>query len=107
MTNDRVYMAVVVTCENLRPTQYIPNPATRYITSTGNMAYNAYRYVRPLPNVTDVFVDKKIAPSVQYTDKPWISPYWHGKKNPNEGWWGRHVQRFANDLAIELGGYIE
>ena len=107
MNNENVYIAVVFVCEQLRPTSYIPNPATRYITSSGNMAFNAYRYVRPQPAQTDVFVDQKIAPYVPYTNEPWISPRWHGKKNPNEGWWQRHVQRFAQNLAHELGGKLE
>ncbi len=107
MNNNKVYFAVVQVCERLRPTQYIPNPATRYISSKGNMAFNAYKYVRTLPQETEVYVDQNIAPYVAYTNEPWISPRWHGKKNPNEGWWQRHADRFAQDLANKLGGKLE
>ena len=107
MNNNKVYFAVVQVCERLRPTQYIPNPATRYISSKGNMAFNAYKYVRTLPQETEVYVDQNIAPYVSYTNEPRISPRWHGKKNPNEGWWQRHADRFAQDLANKLGGKLE
>lgn len=107
MKNHELQIAVVEVCENLRPTEFIPNPRTRYVTSTGNMAFNAYKYVQVLPEQTDVFVDKKIAPYVPYTNEPWTAARWHGKKNPNQGWWQRHVQHFAEELANRIGGRLE
>lgn len=78
---------------------------------TGNMAYNATLLARVGNNQWEIYVsgDGKngIAPYTPFTTEPWISPRWHGKRNPNEGWW----QRFANFIAIEvaktLGGTVE
>lgn len=102
----KVIKAVVDSVEKLRPTAYVPNPATRGKTSTGTLAFDALRY-----EIKDgailVYINQNIAPYMPYTNEPWISPYWGGKKNPNEGWW----QRFANELillvAIKLKGDIK
>lgn len=48
-----------------------------------------------------------IAPYVPYTNEPWISPKWNGKKNPNEGWWDRFVAEFTKRLANKLKGVIK
>lgn len=34
-----------------------------------------------------------------YTNEPWISPKWHGKKNPNEGWFDRTADYIASEFA--------
>ena len=34
-----------------------------------------------------------VAPYAVYTNEPWISDRWHGKKNPNEGWLDRSIER--------------
>lgn len=54
---------------------------------TGNLAYNAIKIEYPSPNVCLIYVDESIAPYMKYTEFPWVSPRWNGKKNPNEGWW--------------------
>lgn len=82
----------------------VPNPKTRYITSTGNMAFNALQC-----EFTDggrafhVWIDDAIAPYVYYTNEKWTSPRWNGKKNPNENW----VDRMRNDLSARLAKYLK
>lgn len=85
----------------------VPNPKTRYITSTGNMALNAFKIEFLDDTTCRVWVDKDIAPYVVYTDEPWTSPRWHGKKNPNEGWWDRAVEVFVSKIAQYLHGDVK
>lgn len=85
---------------------FVPNPRTRGRTSTGNMAFNALQY-RIEGNAFIVYVDEKIAPYVWYTIKPWLSPKWHGKKNPNQDWDKAFAQEFAYRLAQCLGGKLQ
>ena len=54
---------------------------------TGNLRYNAIRFEFLDENTCRIYVDEAIAPYMPYTTEPWVSPKWHGKKNPNEGWW--------------------
>ena len=54
---------------------------------TGNLRYNAIRVEFLDENTCRIYVDEAIAPYMPYTTEPWVSPKWHGKKNPNEGWW--------------------
>lgn len=108
ITRQEIVNTIIDVAESLRPTNYIPNPATRYKPggSTGNMAFHAYSYV-VVGDEMQVYIDQRIAPYVFYTNEPWISSYWNGKKNPNEGWWQRFVGEFVKRLAAELGGEIE
>lgn len=106
MTREEIENAVVAVCEQLRPTEFIPNPLTRGKTSTGNMAFQAFGYVKTNREML-VYIDKSIAPYVPYTNEPWIAAFWGGRKNPNEGWWHRFVNEFAHRLAAELGGELE
>lgn len=98
--------AVIDAVEELRETMFIPNPATRYKTSTGNLAFNALNYVVK-DGAMCVYVDEKIASYMPYTNEPWISPYWRGKKNPNEGWWQRFAEELIGRVAARLGGTIK
>ena len=84
----------------------VPNPATRYKKggSTGNMALNAAKIDFPAPDTCRIYVDEKIAPYVPYTNEPWVSERWHGKKNPNEGWFERAAQFMTNYIAKKLEG---
>lgn len=70
------------------------------------MAFNAYTYVI-VGDGMDIYIDERIAPYVPYTNEPWLSPYWRGKKNPNQGWWQRFVNEFMRRLAEELKGEIK
>lgn len=73
---------------------------------TGNMRYNATKCLTRGSDVV-IKVDAQIAPYVVYTNEPWISEYWKGRKNPNEGWFERLTEAVAIFLAAELGGTLE
>lgn len=104
MTDREVINACIETVEELRE-RFVPNPATRYITSTGSMAFNALQY-RIEQGVFRVWIDEQIAPYVVFTNEAWLSAKWNGKKNPNEGWWQRFCDEFARRLARKLQGEI-
>ncbi len=73
---------------------------------TGNMAYMALQY--EIQNgILAITINPDIAPYVPYTNEPWLSERWHGKKNPNEGWWDRFVAEFTKRLANKLKGVIK
>lgn len=74
---------------------------------TGNMRYNA-TYAKYLGDgVWEIVVDESIAPYVPYTNEPWISEKWNGKKNPNEGWFDRASALVATYIAGRLQGQVE
>ena len=73
---------------------------------TGNLANNAiYYYVQGDKFV--VQVSDYTAPYVPYTNEPWISPKWNGKKNPNQWWWQKFADEFARRLANALKGELK
>lgn len=47
------------------------------------------------------------APYMPYTNEPWVSAYWRGKKNPNLYWWDNAVTGVMKFLERRLGGDIE
>ena len=97
MTKQQIIDAVISVVESLR-TELVPY-------DTGNMAFNALKYeIRD--DMIDISVDPNIAPYVPYTNEPWLSEKWHGKKNPNEGWWRRFADEFAKRLATNLKGEL-
>lgn len=73
---------------------------------TGNLAMNAIKIEYPSPDVCVIYVDESIAPYMPYTTRPWISPRWNGKKNPNEGWWQTAGELLAEYIAQQVGGDI-
>ena len=73
---------------------------------TGNLRYNGIRYEFKNESVFEIYVDEAIAPYIFYTNEPWISPKWHGKKNPNEGWWQKSADSLARQVAQMLGGEL-
>lgn len=97
MTKQEIVDACVAIVEEMR-TQYVPY-------DTGNMALNSLVYEVTADGLK-IGVDSVIAPYAPYTEYPWISPKWHGKKNPNEGWWERFREEFARRLAARLGGKV-
>lgn len=107
MTKQEIINAIQATLEELRNTDFVPNPKTRYQKggSTGNLKDNGLSI-----NITQkevvIFLDQSKAPYVPYTNDPWVSPKWNGKHNPNEGWWERFVEEFTRRLAQKLGGKI-
>lgn len=86
----------------------VPNPNTRYKPggSTGNLAYNALQYAWE-GTTFHIWIDEEIAPYMVYTNEPWISPRWNGKKNPNEGWWDRLYEDISKRIAQNLNGTIQ
>ena len=107
MTNAQIVAAAIRAVESIRA-DWVPNPKTRYKSggSTGNMAFNSLRYQQEGDKFV-IYMDESIAPYVPYTNEPWISPRWHGKKNPNEGWWQRFREEFSRRFAAELNGEIK
>lgn len=105
MTSEQVIAAAIRVVEAIR-TGWVPNPKTRYKTSTGNMAFNALQYRRE-GNTFVIYVDDRIAPYVPYTNEPWTAARWHGKENPNEGWWQRFYEEFYRRFAAEINGEIK
>lgn len=76
---------------------------------TGNLAFNAIK-IDFEENGDEwkcvISVDPSIAHYMPYTNEPWISPKWKGKKNPNEGWWQWAVEFVARKIAEYLGGTL-
>lgn len=73
---------------------------------TGNLAYNSIKLERTTTGYV-IYVDDAIAPYMVYTEEPWISPYWNGKKNPNEGWFRKVAKRIARYLKKVLTGKMQ
>ena len=71
---------------------------------TGNMRYNATTFNSTGTMSCTIKVDGHIAPYAVYTNEPWVSPRWHGKKNPNEGWVEGGVELIAMYISQQLGG---
>ena len=99
MSNERLFAACIEVVEELRQAVFIP-------WDTGNMATKSLRY-QIEGNVFHVYMDEGIAPYVVFTNEPWISPRWHGKSNPNEGWWNDFADIFARRLTLKLQGELE
>ena len=74
---------------------------------TGDLALKAIKMEMPSPNVCLIYVDESIAPYMPYTTRPWVSPRWNGKKNPNEGWWQAACELIAERVAQKINGTIE
>lgn len=83
---------------------------------TGNMRYNSLKLEKISEDTYMVFFNQigehkpgeldGIAPYIPYTNEPWISPKWKGKKNPNQGWFNeKFVPLFIRKLAEELARY--
>ena len=83
--------------------EYLRKVAPR---DTGNLAENAIRYEFEDDNTARIYVDQTIAPYMVYTNEPWLSPKWHGKKNPNENWFETAAADIAEQLATAVKGEI-
>lgn len=73
---------------------------------TGILKYDAIRFEFLDKNTCRIYVDENIVPYMPYTNEPWLSPRWHGKKNPNEGWWGRAYEYVATLVMRKLKNSI-
>lgn len=97
MTKQQIIQTCIEVIEGMRA-ENVPR-------DTGNMAFNALRYEVTADGI-QIGVEGDIAPYAPYTEYPWVSRKWHGKKNPNEGWWERFREELARRLAARLGGKI-
>lgn len=66
---------------------------------SGNLFRNGIRIVE-----NKVIVGGEIAPYAVFTNEPWTSEKWHGKKNPNEGWVQRAIEEALPLVQRVLGG---
>lgn len=66
---------------------------------TGNLRYNSIKNRNMNGKMAIIYVDEGIAPYMPFTNEKWISPRWHGKRNPNEKWFDKTAKRLAD--AIE------
>lgn len=72
---------------------------------TGNLSRNGVKlefgdgYFR-------IYVDEEVAPYMPYTNEPWISPKWHGRKNPNLYWFDNGVSACFDYLETALRGIV-
>lgn len=73
---------------------------------TWNLAVNALKLEETETGYV-IYVDSAVAPYMVYTEEPWTSTRWNGKKNPNEGWFRRVADEVTVELAAALGGKIE
>ena len=103
--NDSEFRALCVDAFN-EFVKLVPNPKTRYKKggSTGNMALNAAKVEFPSPDKCVIYIDEKIAPYLPFTNEAWVAERWHGKKNPNEGWFERAADYIASYVSEKLQG---
>ncbi len=71
---------------------------------TGNLRYNSFKIDHKSKNTWVVYIDDKVAPYAPYVNEPWISPKWHGKQNPNEGFWKKVFEFIAVQISAMCGG---
>ena len=95
------YIQIAIDVMGNMRARWVPNIRTRYKTSTGNMAFNSLRYKIKQNEIT-FYIDEAIAPYVVYTNEPWLSPHWKGKKNPNEGWFQRLATEFIRRFEMAV-----
>lgn len=53
-----------------------------------------------------LYVDENVAPYMPYTNEPWISPKWRGRKNPNLYWFDAAVEACMAMLEADLHGVV-
>lgn len=98
MTNHKFTSICMACVEKLRSLSPI---------DTGNLKYNAIRYEFVDKDTCKIYVDESIAPYMVYTNEPWISPKWNGKKNPNEKWFDKAVNSLVETIKMELGSHVK
>lgn len=96
MTEQELFNVCIETVEELRQSIFIP-------WDSGNMATHGLQY-EILNGVFHIYMDFDEAPYMPYTNEPWLSEKWHGKQNPNEGWWNEWCETFMRRLAVKLKG---
>jgi hypothetical protein len=66
---------------------------------TGNLKNNAIKFERINKSEYRIYIDESVAPYMPFTNEPWTSDYWNGKKNPNEKWFDRATEYIVEYLA--------
>lgn len=74
---------------------------------TGNLAYNAIQFEWVDNRTFKIFVNEEIASYMPFTNEPWLSPRWGGKKNPNEKWFNRASESVAVKAAQVVRGELK
>ena len=78
---------------------------------TGNLSNNAIKFEWIDDNTFSIYVDgdgkEGVAPYMPFTNEPWISPKWNGKKNPNEGWWQEAVEKVVEYILQRYKGQLK
>lgn len=54
-----------------------------------------------------IYVDEDTAPYMPYTNEPWISPKWHGRKNPNLYWFDDGVSACFDYMETAFHGILK
>lgn len=98
MTKQQIVNIVENLVEEMRNSGYIPR-------DTGNMALHGLN-ITIYESYIVIYMNTNIAPYAIYTTQPWESSYWHGKKNPNEGWWERFTAEFLRRFLEKTNGTI-
>ena len=73
---------------------------------SGNLRRNAIKLDFISPTKIKITVDTTVAPYMPYTNEPWTSPKWNGKKNPNEHWWNDTVELLVRHIAEQYKGVV-
>lgn len=72
---------------------------------TGNMQQNI-SVVQDNARQYSIKIGGNVAPYAVYTNEKWVSPRWHGRKNPNEKWIDSGVISFVTELTSQLNGEL-
>lgn len=73
---------------------------------TGNLKNNSVKCEYKGDGKWQITIDESVAPYMPYTNEPWVSPKWNGKKNPNEHWFDDAAGLIALLLSQELQGTL-
>ena len=106
ITDEQLNLAIKHGIETLRE-GYVPRRPDAVLRHpeapvTGNLKYNSLKVDKIGKGTYRVWMDEKQAPYMPYTNEPWISPQWHGLKNPNEGWWDRFCEQLIKEISMAL-----
>ena len=98
MTREELYSLVSELKEQALESVKLSSPF-----DTGNLRDSVY--AKDLPDGGfEIYIDTAKAPYAIYTLEAWVSPYWNGKKNPNERWDDEATSEFKKILAAKLRG---
>lgn len=73
---------------------------------SGNLRYNAFKTHYEAGDLV-IKVDLSIAPYMPYTNEPWVSPKWHGRRNPNQYWFDLFFFSILSFICKRFGGTLD